>query len=277
MAKDKADDKTVESIFEYFGEKTDEEKKAGEKTSEPEGVEALTTQLTEQSKRIDELVETNQILQAGMFQARNPAGVVAPVVDTPPVLDQTGLPDAQDQPEEYQKAFAGRIGKFVSDTTAHATRAAQAEVTAQAAASAQRTGLWDNFTAQFPELASKKAHVETAARIVLERAAGKGLDQNTYMYNMTGQFFKEVAAEANLMIPPEKKADGDGDGKGEGEGNNPAKPTAEETAAALAAQRTGGIVGGDQSPQANKAADTEDQPGSLIKDIMDIQKKSGFF
>ncbi len=284
-----ADEKTVDGILDYFGEKDGQgatgdakDGKGGEKKGTgltDENITAMQTQLAEQSKRIDDLTETNQILQAGMFRAANPAMVVAPVVAAPPEFDSTGLPDPADDPEGYQKAFNARLGKFVSDTTAAATAKASAEAQATTNAAAQSQQLWDNFATEFPELAPKKSLVETAARIAVGRASAKGLDPNTYMHSMTGQFYRDIVAECALIVKPdepEKKGEGEGEGEGKEKDGKKGGPTAEEAAAAAEAQRTGGIMGGDQTTPAKKG-EGEEAGGSLVKDLMDIQKETGFF
>jgi hypothetical protein len=172
-----------------------------------------------------------------------------------PELDlATGLPDPKTHPAEYHQEIARR-------TRAHAEleRERERRMADQQRAEAGRvSGLWEDFKAQYPDIAEDTRKVKFLAGEVIAAAEARGLDRSAYMYG--GQFLKDLAAEYKKEFGEDETEDEDDDLSDDG--------------------RTTGILGGNES--GNSASSGRKDPRqserpSMFDDLKVMQKKSGYF
>ncbi len=232
-----------------------------------------------QADQIAGLMKTIEGLSStveGLEQRANMAPAAAPVAPVQLVepkmseINLDGLPDQSEDPTAYANALTSRM-----TSTVNANMKAMGEYTAARNAEAtEGTGkteqLWDDFQSQYmeklevdlPKGVEALPYVEVAAKAVAKRAQRRGVDMDTYMFR--GAFMQDVFAEADKVLKPLR-------GESEGEEEGEQHPTAAEAEAT----RTGGIFGSAGAGE-GKGEEIEDK-GSLISDLQEIQKKSGFY
>jgi hypothetical protein len=266
-----------DNIFEHFGmeaggptEEAGKEKtpKKDEVTVEGLGkeVSGLVGQLEEQKAQLERLQTMNMQLLSGAGGALS-----TPEAPQMPKVDLSGLPDIAEDPEGYTKGLNERLGaaieKGISTMAEHQGKVASAE----RAQSDRTTGLWDQFTEQYPDLEGQEDFVEVAAGRVARRAQRRGLNVDTYMFRTTDQFLSDVEAETRKIMGPLAEKEGD---EKEGKGDKDTHVTPEE----IAASRTGGIFGGTAGQTEMGSGKGADSPkGGLLDDLTTIQRKSGFY
>ena len=230
-----------------------------EKRKEEPTIADLMKRLDDLEKDNTALTETNAALMAAPPRSPDP-----PVKPVEPKFDISteGLPDPVTEPEKYAKALNERIAAAVKDGVkgmAAQERAASASTTDR---DAKVGKMWDAFAGEYPDIAKHQEIVEIAATKVARRAQELGVDLDRYMFTGRKQFFKDVANEVKttygkfLEDDPEK---GDGDGDEEGP------------------DRTEGIFGGLVPAGKGRKGPSEEESGDMVKDIHELQKKSGFF
>lgn len=282
------EDTITDSILDHFGavgEPVDSGKKADAvtKTDDKGGKDDDAKALADLQKQVGELTEmgtkhgdTIERLQNLNMQLMAGKGAVGDVITAPEAskVDMSGLPSAADDPDGFSKGLNERLGKAISESVGAITTHERA-VAAQANERSSRTqGLWDEFTELHPELDDYQDYVEVAATRVAKRAQRRGLDLDTYMFKGSDQFLSDVAEEANKIVKPLlEKGKGEEGNKGE-EGEKGEGEKGEE-----GADRTGGIFGGlDGQEGGGPSAEAEGlKTDSLLKDLEDIQRKTGYY
>lgn len=250
------EDKPLDTILDHFGIVDEPKAKKQEPEAKPVDVDALVA-------RMDRLEQDNQTLTqsniALMSSPRQPYAPVAPVVAEKKVTLTDGLPDPVSEPEAYGRELEARIADKI-DSVVSKVNAAQE---AQKSSSSRIEALWSEFADHplYKEYAQNADWVEFAATKVAKRAQQKGLNIDTYMFTTSDQFFKDVASEIDKTFP-----------KKEEEGKPlPKAPKVEEEEL-----RTSGVFGGVESGS-KPAADKDEDPGDMLKDLEDLQRKSVYF
>lgn len=174
-------------------------------------------------------------------------------------LDMAGLPDPLDDAVAYAKEVQRR-------TVDHVNKQIKAQRDADEAASRERNNvnlktddLWNTFTDKYEDYAGDERKVKFAAQEAIDDAQRKGIDIQRYMYANSDRFMRDVAAKYDTIFG---KPGEDTDGSDQSQDDD--------------TSRTSGIFGGMES--GNKGSFGSSPPvGDMIKDLHDVQKKSGFY
>lgn len=222
-------------------------------------VAALLTQIASLNERAERYERTNAALMATppASQYQYPAQPAYNTASPVPQAQFGPLPDPVMDEVGFNKALSDRIAATVG-----AALQAQNQIQAQQAAQeGQVDHLWNQFEAKYPELAKHKKLVGVSASDIAQEMRMRGIDMNRYMNVASEQFLDEVAnrmkKDFGPMVDPE-------------EVDEKLLPTRQ------AIQRTAGVFGGVDSG-GKPAAPAEAQPGSMVKDLQDLQIKSGYY
>ena len=233
------------------------EKEVGEVTEKPAGptMEDLLKQVSSLNERLDRAERTNLALMASPIQQveqRQASATPKNIAD----IDMKGLPDPSEDPEGYAREVSARISKNVSEYTAASTTARANEDNTAARAKA----LWDRFASKYEDDAKDQTRVEFAASKVAADAKAKGLDLNRYMFGPgSDMFIDDVKKKMDEVFGARKGDEDEEDGEDEADTG-----------------RTASIFGGmESSGRIDKKQ--KDEQGDMIKDLHDIQRKTGFY
>jgi hypothetical protein len=192
----------------------------------------------------------------------NPAGNTKIVVDEAPKLDMTGLPNALDDPDAYNKELSNRVQAYTAASLQHASKVSGTVSDRQD----KIKGLWTDFNTN-PEYEDydDQTKVGFAAQQVVERAKKRGVDVEKYMLGATDKFFADVKAEYDKVF------------------GAPGGGTTEETDDGQGGDddtiRTAGIIGGLESsgkPTPNVASKKK-ETGDMVDELQNFQKNTGFY
>ncbi len=268
----KAKKEKDESYLDFLGvgeEKPGEgEGEGGEKPTQDDQIAGLMKTIEGLSTTVDTLQQ--QVTRGAQAPAQ------APVILSEPKLKDIsfdGLPDQTENPEGFATALNARMSDTLRDNMRAMSEFNAAKTAAASAGETRTEQLWDDFQDQYmtkleldlPKGMEALPYVEVAAKAVAKRAGRRGLDLDRYMYQ--GSFMQDVFTEADKVLKPFR---GSGEGKGEGEGEK--HPTPEEVEEA---NRTGGIFG--TGGAGETGGGEKPDKSTLISDLQEIQKKSGFF
>jgi hypothetical protein len=233
-----------------------------------------------ETDRIAALERTIQLLQEQ--QERTEAANVAltaraapPVAPTPPKgVSFEGLPDPVDDPAGYSRELNARIDTMIQErlnydaaSRQHANQSAQT-----------KDALWDDFKEEFPEYAEDEDRVGFVTQKVLKRAQARGLDIERYMTGNSQRFYGDIVKEYNTVFgapQPDDEAEDDY------EDTRPA-PRRRARDESEPRGRTDGIFGG-IDPGAGRGrgrgreAPDDNQPGDMIKELQEMQRKTGYW
>ncbi len=232
-------------------------------TTQAPSVEDLMKQLGALQTRVDSAERANVALTTAALK-------VVPEVKMP-VLNMDGLPDPMDKPQEYAAEVAKRTVAYqnaVSDA-----QGKQRE--AQQAAQVDYDELWKDFTAVNPDYVSDMDALEYAVGKVKKVLNRKGVDVDKYMTLNSDRFFRDITDAYD------KRFGKPGEDEDEPLEVDDAPPPRKRKAKSQVTDddddgRTGGIFGGIDGSSAGRRAQGP-PPGDLIKDLQDIQRKTGYF
>ena len=187
----------------------------------------------------------------------------------PPTLNLENLPDPVSDPKEYGKVLGERTAIYNRELNEHYTATQQQQT--QGVSSAQ---LWEDFAEEYDAYAQDQEGVEFATNKVIATAKRRGLDISKYMFANSDRFFRDVVKAYDARF-----------GKPEGDDNEtmetrdihqrrPAKRQEQEDDRDEG--RTQGIFGGQESGSQGRAP-RPPQPGDMLKDLQDMQRKSGYY
>lgn len=259
--KNAAQEEQIGDIFQSLGQMTfDGGPEQVEKVEEPakKGTEvdvtALMTQIGALQARQEQLEATNMALMAPVRTT------VAP--QEPQKFTTEDLPDPVVEPEKYAEEINKRINaSFQSQQNFNAAQNNEANTRKN-----QLDALWDDFVIAYPAIAEQTEKAEFAIGQVAKKAKTRGIDMDRYMFNNSSKFMQDVEKEFVRVF-------------GELEDGEDDEPVVRRRGKQLAAEedegRTAGIFGGIES--GNRAVQQKPGPGDMIKDIQDLQRKSGFF
>ena len=258
------------SIFDHFAAHSwGTEPAAGEKapaeSAEPTAKDLL-ARIDAMSGEMADLRTANQRLQNAPLMASTSQSYQ---VDPSRLkLDLTGLPDPVDNLTEYQTKLAERINGVIEART----YAVQADIYEQQSNQQEAERLWNGFSAKYEDWAAYPDLVGTVATQVAAEARASGVDVRRYMGINTEQFYADIAARLQKsygkLIEEEEEEEEVKPG-----------PTSRTQPGGVAPEeethRTGGISGGLES--GHKSSSGPAGPGDMVKDIQDLQRKSGYY
>ena len=277
----KAAEVESDSYLDYLGIGGDGTIAGGDGKGEGEG-EGGDDKIAGLLKTVDALTSQVETMQK---DRRYPAApVVATVAPTEPKFKEVsldGLPDQTEHPEEWAKGLNSRMTETMRDNM-RALSVYTAETEAVATRESGRSNqLWTDFQDTYlsrleeglPENMEATPYVEVVARNIAAKAVRRGQNLDFYMYQ--GAFAEDVFAETEKVLAPFRTLEGDGEAeRGEGAGSdntfNPGDGDGE-------AHRTGGIIGPTVTQGGTAAVVDDGKKGSLIDDISEVQRASGFF
>lgn len=254
-----------ESIFdtEAFGGKRQPEKK------EPTVKELM--------ERLGQLEARNQEYERERdYESTRPIVVQAPQPQPEikePTLDLKGLPDPVAQPEAYAEVIAQRTIKYQNDMQDYRTRKSGA---AKPQAGGDFDALWEDFVEKNPAYAENDARTRFAVGEVAKKLAKKGVDMNRYLFTRSERFFKDVTDEYDKVFgKPVTEDDLDlEDRPDQSKGRRSQRASSDDDGDD---GRAATILGGGDNPSGTREGPPTPKPGDFIKDLTDMQRKSGYF
>lgn len=252
--------KKKKGILEHLGFKPadypyedEEDTTVDEKNKEQDGVAELRAQVAGLQQLIESNNQANTMLLASLTNQQSNQNTQVTVPELK--LEYKDLPDPTMEPEAYAKAIAEQTRKAVTDYTTSLSRAD--------AANRQRSNsvdqLWDAFSNQYEDYADDPEKVEFAATKVARDLQSRNIDVEKYMLTQRDTFFKDVVKQMDAVFGTTKADDTDNDEVDDEEDN-----------------RTAGVYGGMASKAGRRKLEADD-PGDMVKDMHDLQRKSGFF
>lgn len=256
----KPEDHIPESIFDALSANPPGNDTGGDRASrkreEKKGpsVDDLIAQLSKLENRLEQAERSNMALTTA---------IPTTVPEKEPVLNMDGLPDPVEQPKEYGEAIARRTSDF--------TRALGDYHTKQQTQAKQGQGdtgaLWEDFAEQYEPYTLDQDRIEYATDKVVKQAKRKGIDISRYMYGNSDRFFQDVVKVYDKTFgKPEVEVDLEPEPQ-----QRRAAPVKEDEEA----DRTGGIFGG--MDQGGNRAPVKPVAGDMVKDLQDLQRKSGYY
>lgn len=161
------------------------------------------------------------------------------------------LPDPTMDPGGYARAVSARAEKRLEAYMAQQRQEAQQKSTVETSAK----DLWTDFSSQYEDYAEDEERVSFAAGQVMKELQSRGIDVARYTTTARDKFFKDVTSRMDKIF---------------------GKPGNDEDDETPEATRTAGVFGGLESG-GKPAKGSQEQPGDMIKDLHDLQRKSGFF
>lgn len=235
------------SIFDHFARQNEDLNGSVEKTNvaeKPDASAELLKQIADLNARVEQAERTNLAL----LSAPPKVAEVAPRHEEP---KDDELPDPTMDPGGYARAVSERAERRIQNFMAEQERKQQADN--QSTNSAK--DLWTDFASQYEDYAEDEERVSFATAQVMKDLKAKGIDVARYTTTARDKFFKDVTTRMDKIFgKPGEEADD----------NQEEVPN-----------RTAGIFGGLES--GGKPSKHVDQPGDMIKDLHDLQRKSGFY
>lgn len=248
---------THDSIFDHFAAHRPEYREYG--TPDPATQTRPVDQTAENAELRRQIAELNARLNSsGPAIPRAPAPERQAPIE-PVQFSTEGMPDPSLEPEKYNAELQRRVNATVQ-TTLHASQQAQQ---AQHSDAQRAQTLWTQFSTQYPDWAEHQDRVRFAAEAVLSEAKNKGLDTEAYISTFSDTFCADVAKKMESIFGPLEKDDEDEE--------------LDETEDTGDAGRTAGLFGGLEAGGKPAPAPGKAPPGDMIKDLQDLQRKSGFF
>lgn len=222
------------------------------------------------------LAEVNAKLEASerdrqLDMARRTAPPAAPTQIEAPKLDLAGLPDPVVDKDAYAAEIARRTIAFQNDMATFNQKRADA-------AKPQQLGdpdaLWEDFTEQFPDYTDNEDRIRFATSQVVGRLAKRGIDVQKLMYGQPDRFFKEITDFYDKTFGS-PTTESDDDDKPE-----PRERTARRQRSDDEPDGDDGrddVFGGSDAPAGGERRAEQPKPGDFIKDLHDLQRKSGYF
>lgn len=182
-----------------------------------------------------------------------------------------GLPDPLTDRTAYEQQLQTRINA-VMDARDHALRT---ESETRANQSNQSDMLWNRFTSLHPEWTEHQEVVGAVAAKVVRDMQARGLNAQQYMTAYPDMYLADVHKELNSKYA---RLVADDEGEEEEPTQNLGRP---HHGSSLSGDdddgRTGGIFGGLESGGKPSAGAKDPKAGDMIKDLQDVQRKTGFF
>jgi hypothetical protein len=269
--RNEAEENNNEGMLEAPFAQTFPEDKVEAKDDDPR-IKEIESKFEERMRLMQErLEEVNRVNMQLMSQP-----VVQAEVDDIPKPQHVDLPDPVADPKAFAEAIRhNAIQDFEYDQRVKAKRSNKAQSEKDKAKE-----LWDDFATEYPALAGDQKRVEFAANLVAEKLQRRGVDVARYMFINRDRFFEDVSKEyannfGEVEVDEEGEAFDEDRGSQSGRERKPrrGRPRRERSEEV---DRSVGMFGGQESGH-RPAARSEEQQGDMISDMMDMQRKSGFF
>ncbi len=258
---------------------------AGEVKKAPDGEPSDADRITALLGSVEKLTGQVSQMQGDFTRALTGGAQAIPTPEAPQLkaITMDGLPNMEEDPEGFAKQLNTRMTETLQANMTALSAHQAAEQAATAATGARGDQLWSDFQdtyfdkleANLPDTVSDVTpYVETAAKAVAVRAvrgiadpAQKARVLDNLMYGTPQRFMEDVFTEVSLVLDPLRTP------VGEGEGGDGPSPSADDPGA----HRTGGITGGPGGRPAPEGPDAGAEGGTMIADIQEIQRATGFF
>lgn len=261
-AEQPAEDNIPESIFDALN--------AHSPSGEAEKAEAKGPTIADLQKQMADMEKTYQTRLDAADRANAALSTAAPALRSEPkepTFSTDGLPDPLDA--SYAPALAKRVAEYNQQMTGYQTEKSKA-----AAPVGDFDSLWEDFTTTYPAYAADKEGLEFAAQKVAKTITRKGLDGNRYMFQNSDRFFRDIVKAYDDRFG---KPDDDGEElSAEIEAPIHRKRAKSQVTEDDADEgRTQGIFGGIDS--GNGGRPKPPPKGDMIKDLQDVQRKTGYY
>jgi hypothetical protein len=203
-------------------------------------------------------------------RAAPPPQAVPVAVPEEPKLNLQGLPDPVVDKDAYAAEIVKRSIEYQNSVASFQKQRSDA---ATPKPMGDPDALWDDFIKTYPDYAADETRIRFATAEVAKKLGKKGVDAQRYMFLRSDQFFKDITKEYDDVFGA--PADDD-------EAEPPRRrKVATKSAEAEEDDETGrdaGIFGGQPlgSPETQQAQERS-PVGDMIKDIHDLQRKSGYY
>lgn len=262
------------SILEHFSlPGSERETKARTPKAAGPSIEDLQAQLVAMNTRLDEAQRTNTALMSQPLVTPQAPGNQPDIV-----VDTEGLPDPVTETAKYNTELAKRTLDAMRAQTARDREVDNQRQQTQNTYDQRANSLWEDFQVAYPAYSENDDRVRFVAESVATKARARGVDLDKYMFGPgRTQYMRDVAEQYEVMWPTNTEGD-NADGGGNTDPGADQRPASRPQS--QAPDRTGGIFGGAESgnkpnkPAANPGAPA---PGSLSRDLQDLQRASGFF
>lgn len=227
-------------------------------------------------QQLQRLERTNVQLLTGQ-PAQKPAEA-APQAPELAKLDLTGLPDPVEHPNEYSQQLGDRVNAVISTNTSLLANQKQTVDTSAQQREGRIADLWTEFSERHQDLAAHEDIVKAAAANAIAKAQRSGLDSDTYIFRLGEQFIEDTAAETRRIISSvTPKPDAEQAAAGEGEDSKPVFPSPVPATGEEDANRTAGVMAATPPKTPAKKGAKDEGEGNMIKEMTDMQLKTGFF
>ena len=268
------DDVIPDSIFDAVSMPGQQEPKVQAKKKDEPTIAQVMERLGALSQRIEDSERQSAVTDTFRGQ---PAASPAVFNEAIPQMNLDNLPDPVSNPKEYGAAIAAATLKYQNDLSGWENRRQQAVTPPKLG---DPDAVFEEFAEQFPEYVENEERITFATAQVSKKLAKKGIDVQKYLFTKSPQLFKEIIKTYDDVFGKPEGLGEDGDATGD----EPVTPTRPKPRQVQAADddanddegRTEGIFGGGE-PGAGPARGAAPKPGDLIKDIQDMQRKSGYF
>lgn len=223
----------------------------GQQETKGPTTEDLLKQISALTERLDRTEKANLALmtQAPVYQPQTQQ-LEAPKVD------MSNLPDPSLEPERYAAEVAKRTQEFIDARGKYNAEKNDPEVDNSQRAAA----LWNKFSTKYKKYAGDPSRVEFAAVQVANELRSQGVDLNRYMFGPGQETYLESVKDKYEEIFLPKPLDNDKDDDND-EDNS----------------RSATVLGGIESAGRHSRARKEEDGGDMVKEIQEIQIKSGLY
>lgn len=278
------DENVPASIFDALSDHpigTDNSRQSGREEDAPGPRDTLTAQVDvadllrqvaemkqqlEQSQRIDTTLMTTQV-------------EVRP--EPPKPVSYEGLPDPVVDPVAYARGIEQRIVQNINQQRDYEQGQQRSAVTREQKFQA----IWDDFSDRYEDIALEPKKLEFAVKSVVDSAKARGIDLDRYMFGARERFMSDVAKEFEQTFGREEQEEDTPAPRKRGRPRNEDRTPPRRNLRVVNDRdtdddgRTGGIFGGNESGGARTQtqSDPNSKSADMIRDLHDMQRKSGFF
>lgn len=238
------------SILDHFG-LTDNKPTVRETVVQPDDRDDRIAELT---KRLDDLQRANVALMSQAPVETKPSAA-------PKDLDLSGLPDPVAEPDKYTSELNKRINANMSERMSYVSQ----QLTLASEQERKYNELWSDFSARHADVAKDEERVKIAAQSAMEKAKSRGIDVQKYATSGREQFFGDILKEHERLFGKVAEVSDEDD-------------TSEDTSDTSDDGRSMSIFGGLESGSSMpKGKGSPREMGDMVKDIQDIQRRTGFY
>lgn len=229
-----------------------------EKKDEPKADPNANAQVAELQAKLAAL--ESQLSNVSRANSALSSQVTIPQPPVPPQFDMSKAPDPVENPQGY--------AKFVMDAANAKIEYEKNAILYQQEMSrtqAERSNaLWNDFSTKYKDYAADDEKVAIATQQVVAKARAKGIDPEKYMYGQSEIFMKDIVSEMDRLFGKAGAAASAGSDDDDDDEDD------------VRTDVFGGANAGVGGAAAAKAQQPPERYGSLSKDLMAWQEKTGF-